>query len=91
MLHANMQLMNSISEIDAQIAALTTEWRQLNEKLADATESMYGKSPAEKKSFDENFSITFRSECDRIDEIEATVKSLRSEQARLDHAHYTSL
>lgn len=91
MLHANMELMNNLSTIDAEIAKLTAEWRQLNEKLEDASESMQDKSFAEKKAFDDNFSTTFRVECDRIDEIKSAVKALRAEQAAVEYAHYTNL
>lgn len=91
MLHANMELMNKISAIDTEITKLTAEWRQLNERLEDACEAMHGKSPAEKKAFDDSFSVTFRSECDRIDEIETIVKYLRKKQDEITSAHYANL
>jgi|JI6StandDraft_1071083.scaffolds.fasta_scaffold334458_1 uncharacterized protein with von Willebrand factor type A (vWA) domain len=91
MLHANHRLMDELNKIEAEISALTAEWTQLNEMLTDAAELMLGKSPTEKKLFDDNFSITFRAECDRIDEIESIVKSLRSQQSQLEYDHYTNL
>lgn len=91
MLHANMQLTDSIQAITAEITALTEEWNRLNETLEDANEAMFGKNAEERGAFDDNFSVTFRAECDRMNEIEVIVKHLRTKEQQWETEHYANL